>query len=186
MPWSRSPRPWDRPFVGGTQDNSVVSLISDYDGVGRLGTQAVNVGGQTVSSSLLGPTSITRLFFADYGNMMSWLLPGALLMGGVLFVLIIRVGRTARERAALLLWGGSLLVTGLGISLAPGIVHPYYTVALAPSLGAVVGISATGLWRRRRWLVARIGLVAGLGATVVGATSFLAALRIGSRFSVHW
>ena len=157
----------DRPFVGGTQNNSVVSLIFGYNGFGRLGTQAVNVNGQTVSSGLLGPTSITRLFFADYGNMMSWLLPGVLIMAGILLALTIRVGRTDRERAALFLWGGSLLVIGLAISLSPGIIHPYYTVAMAPSLGAIFGISATGLWRRRRWLTARIGLAAGLGATVV-------------------
>ena len=59
------------------------------------------------------------------------------------------------------------MVIGLVISLSPGIVHPYYTVAMAPSLGALVGISATGLWRRRRWLAARVGLAGGLGATVV-------------------
>ena len=157
----------DRPFVGGTQDNSVVSLIFGYNGLGRLGTQTVNVGGKSVSSKMLGTTSLTRLFFADYGNMMSWLLPGAVVMGGVVLALTIRAGRTDRERAALLLWGGSLLVTGLVISLSPGIIHPYYTVAMAPSLGALVGISATGLWRRRRWLTARIGLVTALGATVV-------------------
>ncbi len=157
----------DRPFVGGTQNNSVVSLIFGYNGFGRLGIQTVTVDGQPVSSTLLGPTSVTRLFFADYGNMMSWLLPGALIMSGVLLALTIRAGRTDRERAALLLWGGSLLVIGLVISLSPGIVHPYYTVAMAPSLGALVGVSAIGLWSRRQSLVARIGLVAGLGVTVV-------------------
>ena len=40
---------------------------------------------------------------------MSWLLPGALVMGAVLLVLTIRARRTDRERAALLLWGGSLV-----------------------------------------------------------------------------
>jgi len=157
----------DRPFIGGTQNNSIVSLIFDYNGFGRIGTQTVNVAGQSVSSQLLGPTGINRLFLADYGNMMSWLLPGSLVMAAVLLALIIRAGRTDRERAALLLWGGSLFVTGLAISMSKGIVHPYYTVAMAPPLGAVVGISAIGLWRRRRWMAARIGLAAGLGVTVV-------------------
>ena len=157
----------DRPYVGGTQDNSFVSMIFGYNGLDRLGIQTMNVNGRSVSSGLLGPVSVYRLFFADYGNMLSWLLPGSLIMGGVLLVLTLRHGRTDRERAALVLWGGSLLVIGLVISLSPGIVHPYYTVAMAPSLGALVGISATGLWRRRRWLGARVGLAGGLGATVV-------------------
>ncbi len=63
--------------------------------------------------------------------MMSWLLPGALVMGAVLLAITIRARRTDRERAALLLWGGSLVCTGLVISLAQGIIHPYYPVALA-------------------------------------------------------
>ena len=31
-----------------------------------------------------------------------------------------------------------------------GIIHPYYTVALAPAIGALVGIGAVALWRVRR------------------------------------
>ena len=81
--------------------------------------------------------------------MMSWLLPGALVMGAVLLGITIRARRTDRERAALLLWGGSLVCIGLTISLAQGIIHPYYTVALAPPLGALVGIATFGLWQRR-------------------------------------
>ena len=84
--------------------------------------------------------------------MMSWLLPGALVMGAVLLVITVRARRTDRERAALLLWGGSLVCIGLVISLAQGIIHPYYAVALAPPLGALVGIGTMGLWQRRETL----------------------------------
>ncbi len=114
-----------------------------------------------------GPTGLTRLFNTEFGNMMSWLLPGALVMGAVLLVVTIRARRTDRERAALLLWGGSLVSIGLVISLAQGIIHPYYTVALAPPLGALVGIGTMGLWQRRDSWVGRVGLAAGLAATVV-------------------
>ena len=41
-------------------------------------------------------------------------------MGAVLLAVTIRARRTDRERAALLLWGGALVSTGLVISLAPG------------------------------------------------------------------
>jgi 4-amino-4-deoxy-L-arabinose transferase-like glycosyltransferase len=87
-------------------------------------------------------------------------------MGAILLVVTIRARRTDRERAALLLWGGSLVSIGLVISLAQGIIHPYYTVALAPPLGALVGISTMGLWQRRASWVGRVGLAAGLAATV--------------------
>jgi 4-amino-4-deoxy-L-arabinose transferase-like glycosyltransferase len=158
----------DRPYVGGSQDNSILNLIFGYNGFGRLtGNESGSVGGGNVGGSMWGPTGWTRLFNDSFGNTMSWLLPGALVMGAVLLVLTIRARRTDRERAALLLWGGSLVAIGLTISLAQGIIHPYYTVALAPPLGALVGIATMGLWERRSTWVGRIGLAAGLATTVI-------------------
>jgi 4-amino-4-deoxy-L-arabinose transferase-like glycosyltransferase len=158
----------DRPYVGGSQNNSILNLIFGYNGFGRLtGNESGSVGGATAGGSMWGPTGWTRLFNDTFGNMMSWLLPGALVMGALLLVLTIRARRTDRERAALLLWGGSLVAIGLTISLAQGIIHPYYTVALAPPLGALVGIATMALWERRSAWVGRIGLAAGLATTVI-------------------
>ncbi|MFZ0251341.1 MAG: glycosyltransferase family 39 protein [Acidimicrobiales bacterium] len=158
----------DRPYVGGSQNNSILNLIFGYNGFGRLdGSESGSVGGGRVAGSMWGPTGFTRLFNAEFGNMMSWLLPGALVMGAILLAVTIRARRTDRERAGLLLWGGSLVSIGLVISLAQGIIHPYYTVALAPPLGALVGIATMGLWERRASWVGRVGLAAGLAATVV-------------------
>ena len=158
----------DRPYVGGSQDNNILNLIFGYNGFGRItGSEAGSVGGGRIPGSMWGPTGITRLFNSEFGNMMSWLLPGALVMGAVLLGLTIRARRTDRERAALLLWGGSLVSTGLVISLAQGIIHPYYLVALAAPLGGLVGIATMGLWQRRGTWAGRVGLAAGLGATVV-------------------
>ena len=157
----------DRPYVGGSQNNSILNLIFGYNGFGRLsGNESGSVGGGNVGGAMWGPTGWTRLFNPQFGNMMSWLLPGALVMGAVLLGITIRARRTDRERAALLLWGGSLVCIGLTISMAQGIIHPYYTVALAPPLGALVGIATFGLWQRRETWVGRIGLAAGLAATV--------------------
>jgi 4-amino-4-deoxy-L-arabinose transferase-like glycosyltransferase len=158
----------DRPYVGGSQNNSILNLIFGYNGFGRLdGSESGSVGGGRVAGSMWGPTGITRLFNTEFGNMMSWLLPGALVMGAVLLIVTLRARRTDRERAALLLWGGSLVSIGLVISLGQGIIHPYYTVALAPPLGALVGIATMGLWQRRATWIGRVGLAAGLAATVV-------------------
>ena len=158
----------DRPYVGGSQDNNILNLIFGYNGFGRItGNEAGSVGGGRIPGSMWGPTGITRLFNSEFGNMMSWLLPGALVMGAVLLGLTIRARRTDRERAALLLWGGSLVSTGLVISLAQGIIHPYYLVALAAPLGGLIGIATMGLWQRRGTWAGRVGLAAGLGATVV-------------------
>ena len=99
-----------------------------------------------------GPTGITRLFNTEFGGQISWLLPGALVMGAVLLAVTVRAPRTDRRRAALLLWGGSLVITGLVFSLAKGIIHPYYAVALAAPLGGLVGMATMGLWERRELL----------------------------------
>ena len=52
-----------------------------------------------------------------------------------------KAARTDRVRASLLLWGGWLLVTAVVFSFMDGTIHPYYTVALAPAIAALVGIS---------------------------------------------
>ncbi len=146
----------DRPYIGGSQDNNILNLIFGYNGFGRItGNETGSVGGARTGAggSMWGPTGLTRLFNGEFGNMMSWLLPGALVMGAVLLAVTIRARRTDRERAALLLWGGSLVCTGLVISMAQGIIHPYYLVALAAPLGGLVGIATMGLWQRRdRWV----------------------------------
>ena len=160
----------DRPYIGGSQNNSILNLIFGYNGFGRItGNETGSVGGGAPAGGggMWGSTGITRLFTADFGNMMSWLLPGALVMGAVVLVLTLRARRTDRERAAILVWGGSLVCIALVISLAKGIIHPYYTVALAPPLGALVGITTMSLWQRRASWAGRIGLAAGLGATVI-------------------
>ncbi len=164
----------DRPYVGGSQNNSILNLIFGYNGFGRItGNETGSVGGGRVAGSMWGPTGVTRLFNTEFGNMMSWLLPGALVMGAVVLVLTLRAPRTDRERAGVLLWGGSLVCTGLVISLAQGIIHPYYTVALAPPLGALVGITTIGLWQRRGSWAGRMGLAAGLGATAAWSVVLL-------------
>jgi 4-amino-4-deoxy-L-arabinose transferase-like glycosyltransferase len=160
----------DRPYVGGSQNNSILNLIFGYNGFGRLtGSESGSVvgGGATGAAGQWGPTGLTRLFNSSFGDMMSWLLPGALLMGAALLVFTLRARRTDRERAALLLWGGTLVAIGLTISLGQGIIHPYYTVALAPPLAGLVGIGAVGLWQRRSRWMARLSLAAALVATAV-------------------
>ena len=60
-----------------------------------------------------------------------------------------------------MVWGGWLVVTGLTFSLMAGIIHPYYTVALAPAIAALVGlggavaVAGPGLRRGSRLLAGR-------------------------------
>jgi 4-amino-4-deoxy-L-arabinose transferase-like glycosyltransferase len=162
----------DRPYIGGSQNNSILNLIFGYNGLGRLtGNESGSVGGTGATGSMWGPTGILRLFNDSFGGQVSWLLPAAmiLLVAGLAFTL--KRTRTDRTRAALLLWGGSLAVSALVFSLAAGIIHPYYTVALAPSIGALVGVGSVLLWSHRSRTWAR-----GVLALTVGATSVWSAI----------
>ncbi len=57
------------------------------------------------------------------------------------------------------------MVSGLVFSLGTGVIHTYYTVALAPAIAALVAIGARGLWRERRTLRARAWLAGGIAVT---------------------
>jgi 4-amino-4-deoxy-L-arabinose transferase-like glycosyltransferase len=157
-----------RPYIGGSQDNSVWNLMFGYNGLGRLtGNEAGSVGGVGQGGSRWGATGWFRLLNGEYGGQVGWLLPAALLLLVGALVITRRARRTNRTRAALLLWGGWLVVTAATFSLGRGIIHPYYSVALGPAIGAVVGIGAALLWARRRDPVARSLLAATLAVTAV-------------------
>jgi 4-amino-4-deoxy-L-arabinose transferase-like glycosyltransferase len=161
-----------RPFIGGSQTNSLWDLIFGYNGFGRLtGSETGSVGGGNQAGGMWGPTGWTRLFNSDFGGGIAWLLPAALVMLAALLVLTWRASRTDRTRAGALLWGTWLVATALVFSLGQGIIHPYYTVALAPAIGALAGMGATYLWRRRNEPMSRAFLALASGAT--GICSFV-------------
>ena len=90
-----------------------------------------------------------RLFNDLMGGQASWLLPAALLVVVAGLAWRLRAPRTDRTRAAIMLWGGWLVVSGLVFSLSAGVIHTYYTVALAPAIAALVAIGAALAWRSR-------------------------------------
>ena len=161
-----------RPYIGGSQSNSVLELLLGYNGFGRLtGNETGSVGGAPGGG--WGPTGRARLLGAEVGGQVAWLLPAALIALGAGLWLTRRAPRTDRTRAALVLWGGWLLVTGLVFSFMRGIFHAYYTVALAPAIAALVGIGAVTLWRLRGQRWAALTLAAGLAATALWSVVLL-------------
>ncbi len=160
-----------RPYIGGSTDNSLWNLIFGYNGFGRVtGNETGSVGGGAAGQSgRWGPTGWLRLFNSSFGGQISWLLPAALVLfaGGLLVT--VRARRTDRSRAFLLLWGGWLAVTGLTFSLSKGIIHPYYTVALAPAVAALVAGGAAIAWSRRARWAGRALMAASVAGTSVWA-----------------
>ena len=166
----------DRPYIGGSTSNNILGLTFGYNGFGRLDgneTGSVGFGGHGVAATG-GSSGLTRLFASDMGGQISWLLPAALIALVAVLWGTRRAPRTDRIRAAALVWGGWLLVTGVLFSYMAGIIHSYYTVALAPAIAALVGIGAVQLWRvrngwrghERSWF-GRGALAAGIVITTV-------------------
>jgi 4-amino-4-deoxy-L-arabinose transferase-like glycosyltransferase len=164
-----------RPYIGGSQNNDLISLIFGYNGFGRLtGNESGSIGGFGAIGSRWGLTGWNRLFNSQFGGQVSWLIPGAVILLGASLLLTFRRPRTNMVRAAFLIWGGTLLLTGAVFSFAQGIIHPYYTVALAPAIGALVGMGGVYLWQHRSEQIARLA-----GAGAVAATALWAFVLLG-------
>ncbi|MFJ2861883.1 ArnT family glycosyltransferase [Kitasatospora sp. NPDC087314] len=172
-----------RPYVGGSQDNSFLSLTFGYNGLGRINgdeTGSVGGGGRLPAGLDLpggamrggrgwGQTGLTRLFGGDIGGQIAWLLPAALILLVAALWATRRHARADTARAAFLVWGGALLSTALVFSFMSGIFHQYYTVALAPAVAALVGMGVDGLWRARHRLPWALVLAGTLAVTAVWA-----------------
>jgi 4-amino-4-deoxy-L-arabinose transferase-like glycosyltransferase len=165
-----------RPYIGGSQNNSLWNLMFGYNGFGRLtGNEAGSVGGGAAATgSRWGATGLFRMFNTQFGAQSSWLIPAALIFLAAGLVVSLRAGRTDRLRASLVIWGGWLVMTAAAFSLGRGIIHPYYTVALAPATGALVGIGGWSMWRLRHRWEARVVLAVALGVTAVWSYVLLA------------
>src|SRR5262245_27343730 len=169
----------DRPYIGGSQHNSVLELAFGYNGFGRLtGDETGSVGGGGPGGGngggMWGATGLTRMFSSEVGGQVAWLIPAALVLLAAGLWATRRAPRTDRLRASYLLWGGWLLVTGLTFSFMAGIFHPYYTVALAPAIGALVGIGGVHLFRARHTVFGSVAL-----AVAVALTTWTAWVLLG-------
>ncbi|MFI5778787.1 glycosyltransferase family 39 protein [Nocardia sp. NPDC051570] len=150
-----------RPYIGGSQHNSILELALGYNGFGRItGNETGGLGNTDFDAGW------ARLFGDQMGGQIAWLLPAALVLGVAGLWAVRRAPRTDAPRAALTLWLVWLGVTGVVFSFAGGILHPYYTVALAPAIGGLIGIGAALMWRRRSDIRAATVLSGALVLTV--------------------
>jgi 4-amino-4-deoxy-L-arabinose transferase-like glycosyltransferase len=150
----------DRPWISGTSDNKILSLISEYNGVGRLDGQTGGPGG--MGGNMFGGTpGPLRLLNSALGGQAGWLL-GFALVSAVGILVASRLRRADPRSGWLIAVGGALLVTSLVFSEAKGIFHPYYVSLLAPFVAALTGAGAAQL------------LKGGLNARIVGPLAVLA------------
>jgi 4-amino-4-deoxy-L-arabinose transferase-like glycosyltransferase len=149
----------DRPYIGGSTDNNPLELAFGYNGFSRLfgngggpggGGGGGFGGGGAAGSSFGGAAGLPRLFGDEFGREISWLLPAALILLLAGLRVTLRRPRTDQARAALIIWGGWLVSTGVTFAYMQGTIHPYYTVAMAPAIGALVGAGGVLGWNSVR------------------------------------
>ena len=140
----------DRPWISGTSDNSIWSLIFGYNGLGRVAGQTggpaggagLGGGGGGFGGNLFGgATGPFRLLQSALGGQAGWLLGFAVVAGLALLVLT-RLRRRDPRTGWLIAVGGAFATTVVVFSYASGIFHPYYVSFLAPFAAALVGAGA--------------------------------------------
>lgn len=140
----------NRPYVGSTSDNSALSLVLDYNGLGRVTGQT---GGTSFGVGLGGAFSGTpgwlRLINQALGDQGGWLLPLAIVGGVSLFAAAI-LRRRRDELTALTVVGGWFVAAAAIFSFSSGIIHTYYLSSLAPATSALVGAGVVALTRDAR------------------------------------
>src|SRR5271165_5707280 len=133
----------DRPWVSGTSNNKILSLIFEYNGLGRVDGQTGGPGG--VGGNMFGGTpGPLRLLNSALGGQAGWLL-GFALVSGLGILLATRLRRADERTGWLVAVGGAFLTTAVLFSAASGIFHPYYVSLLAPFIAALVGAGASQL-----------------------------------------
>jgi len=183
-----------RPYIGGSGDNSVIGLI-----LGHNGEEAFS--GSTIASSIEGEGNPSLLRFFNYNlySSFSWLLPFALiglfawwqrpasfsLAGFTELSLFSERGLTL---LALCLW---VLPGLLYFSFSPGFWSTYYLATIAPPLAGLIGIGAVAMYREYQsdritgWvLIAAILLTGLVQVWILSRIIIYDPLRYGSLLAV--
>jgi 4-amino-4-deoxy-L-arabinose transferase-like glycosyltransferase len=140
-----------RPYVDGSQHDSLFEQVFVYNGFGRFGNDTPvqllfgqSFGGSKLSELVTGPPpSWNRLFTGDLGRDTGPLLPAALVIG------VTGLVTRRRSRCFYVLWTGWLL-TLLAVFSFGSTINTYYTAALSPPIAAITGAGAIRLWAALR------------------------------------
>jgi hypothetical protein len=167
-----------RPYIDGSQNDSLYQQVFVYNGFGRLDQASPN----QLLTRAIGikippppPPGWKRLLTGPFGRCIGWLLPAALV--ALVAGLVESRGRPRGDpvRANALLWGTWLVALGVVFSVGSSI-NSYYTAALSPAIAGLIGAGAIMAWKRRAstWagltVAATVLTTAGYAAWLLPAT----------------
>ena len=162
----------------GTQAAQSTQMVSPTGMVGGLG--ADGRGGGPAGVGFGGETGLLRIFNESFGPNIAWLIPVALIGGGLVIWLLRRAPRHNKERVGVLLWLGWLLIHIVIFSMTSGTIHPYYVVAMAPAVAALVGVGVPYIWQA----YTRRTKIAWLLPLSIAATTILNVVMLG--YNNYW
>jgi 4-amino-4-deoxy-L-arabinose transferase-like glycosyltransferase len=162
--------PSNRPFIGGSRDNSVAELTLGYNGLDRLTGEGANsaIVGEVGKGTEKLDVGFQRFLQPDFSGQFGWFLPLAIAGLFVSFWFLWRRKGDKTARALLLfccVWFSCAVTV---VAYMSGIVHPYYVLTAVPPLCCLAAVALMHFLRslQRR----RIRLVAGV--TLAGSMFF--------------
>jgi 4-amino-4-deoxy-L-arabinose transferase-like glycosyltransferase len=151
----------DRPFVDGSQHDSVFAQVFEYNGVLRFRNGGTGIGdpapflvqlvhqGRSLGLATSNvPPGWHRLLTGVLGRDGAWLIPAALLSLALIGWSRRRTDRRDPVRAAAVLWGCWLAFTFVAFSEGRYL-NSYYVAALSPAVAAIVALGTTEVVQAR-------------------------------------
>jgi 4-amino-4-deoxy-L-arabinose transferase-like glycosyltransferase len=165
----------NRPYVDGSNDNSVFAQAFSYNGLGRFGGEsplqirAAQLDPAAPAAVQL-PRSPVRLLRGPIGRDSGWLIPAAAIVAA--WGIASRRGQPRGDplRACFILWAG-WLVTFFVVFSVISLLQPYYLAALSPAVAGIFGAGAVAACSRDR---APVSLTIGLVIIVAGTAAYSA------------
>lgn len=155
-----------RPYVDGSQNDSLFSQVFVYNGFGRTDTATPNqILSKTIGLKLpTQPVTWHRLLSGPDALVGAWLLPAAAI--ALVACLVFDRDRRSARYGATVMWGLWLVVLFFAFTLGQSI-NSYYTAALIPPAAGLIATGVRLAWTERARLAVRVG--AGLTAVATAA-----------------
>jgi 4-amino-4-deoxy-L-arabinose transferase-like glycosyltransferase len=170
-----------RPYVDGSQHDSLFQQVFVYNGFGRLDQVSPN---QLLSRSIglripaPAPPAWNRLLTGGFGRDIGWLLPAAVILAVVGLIRTWHRPPGDRGRAGFVLWSTWLVALAVTFSLSTSL-NAYYLAALSPPIAGLLGSGSVMLWTHRDTVWAKVCALAVIVATVAYQTWLLPASGTG-------
>lgn len=166
-----------RPFIGGSRENSVIELTMGYNGLDRL-------TGEDASRTMTPGTGLTaekldvgfqRFLQPQFSGQFGWFLPLAVAGFCIGAWLVWRRQGPPAARALLVVCGVWFVCAAAVLAFMSGILHPYYALTAVPPLCCLAAVALLHFLRHLHEGRIRIFTVVTLTASMI--FSFITAVR---------